>query len=294
MEGLLKDEQRFQKILSLAIGEYYAELVTELVKKQHWLVFLFPWRFRKQLIVQSLRRRPLHQLYWWLTYLWQGLRINLSGGYKVFLAFIGPDGSGKSTAANALLSSELVKKLFERQYLFYRDFPILPKLGDLARSTGHTLSLRDRLDAVRFRNTTPLPWLRSIIYPLYYGFNNTLAHIWLWWQERRGGALIIFDRYFYEFMVQLTYSKCPRWLLRLMMWLIPKPDIIVCFSTAPEVIFSRKQELSIDEINRQLRMYEEIARNNKNSLIVNSAISVEEVIDQIQEALLKFMERRGH
>jgi thymidylate kinase len=79
-----------------------------------------------------------------------------------------------------------------------------------------------------------------------------------------------------------------------MMWLIPKPDIIVCFSTAPEVIFSRKQELSIDEINRQLRMYEEIARNNKNSLIVNSAISVEEVIDQIQEALLKFMERRGH
>jgi len=295
-ECLRSDNHRaFEASLSKPFGEVIAEHAGNLARTGKWSALQAKaGTLRRVLVWRAIVRNFPNQVRYWLTYLTEGAKYRLLwSDYGLFLAFIGPDGSGKSTLANVLLSSRMVKNTFARRYLFHRDFSILPKLREIARWIGVGSSNNTFATTSCIRETTPLPMIRSLIYPLYYGANNILAYFWLWKQRKNGGALIVLDRYFYEFMVQPTYRKCPRWLLRWITQTIPKPDIVVCLTADPEVIYSRKQELPRNEIVRQLRLYKEIAHRSGRALLLDSADSIEQGVIRIQQAMLSLMERRG-
>ena len=55
------------------------------------------------------------------------------------------------------------------------------------------------------------------------------------------------------------------------MALTPKPQIVFFLKADPAVIYSRKQELTLEEINRQLKEYESLLASDQNRFTVIDA-----------------------
>jgi hypothetical protein len=53
-------------------------------------------------------------------------------------------------------------------------------------------------------------------------------------------------------------------------FIIPKPDVLIFVKSDPEVIYSRKTDLVLNEIRRQSEVCELIANGTKNGLILNN------------------------
>jgi len=200
----------------------------------------------------------------------------------IFFILIGPDGSGKSTTANNLIESE-IKRFFQKKYYFHGHFPYLPEMKKIVSVFKKNKSLNT--SSPEFNLSKSFGTLRSMIYPIYYGFNYFLGHFFIWKEKARAG-LIIFDRYFYDYYLQSQFINCPRWLLRIIEKIIPKPDMIIFLKNKPEIIHSRKTELPIEEIQRQSYICEQIVKRNKDRSIVIETSTIEEVLLYIQKSII--------
>ena len=290
-EGLRKDSQRFFQILSEALGDKPSSFVVRLVSKHEWDNIPSPWYFRKHLIIQSLRRKPFRQMRWWLTYLIQGVRIRLRGGYRLFVAFIGPDGSGKTTLAARLIQSKMVQKCFSSIWYFHTNFPCLPRLRRFVPKWWLRAPDGTAFSKTQVRDLRPLSFFRCLIYPLYYGLANFLAHFWLWTQKKKG-TLIVLDRYYYEYWVQPVFARCPAWLPKLIMRFIPQPDLVFYIKNSPQILHNRKEELPLEEIERQCQVYEAIVKSLSSGHILDGSLNILRLAQEIEAMVIRVLERR--
>lgn len=201
-------------------------------------------KFRRVLLVRSLVLRLGPQSLAWAGYLANRILKYAFPKRGLFLVFIGPDGSGKTTITERFFESP-AKKLFQKRIYFHGHFPYLPELKQF---------LFWKTDEEKKYNgpkvLTPFGLLRAIVYPVYYGFNHFLGHL-LVWKERARGGLVVFDRYFYDYLLLNQFSHCPRWLIYAISAIIPRPDAVVYLKCDPKTIHARKPELPVEEIERQ-------------------------------------------
>ena len=73
---------------------------------------------------------------------------------------------------------------------------------------------------------------------------------------------------------------------------IPKPEIVVYLHNSPENLYARKQELSIEELTRQVRKFQEILPELPNAYKVETDKSLEEVVHEVTSIILDFMAQR--
>lgn len=73
----------------------------------------------------------------------------------------------------------------------------------------------------------------------------------------RSGSLVVGDRWFYGYLVQPVALKFagPEWAARVALKLVPRPDLVANLVCPPEVVRARKQELSVEEIETELRAW---------------------------------------
>jgi len=281
-----KIAEKNSSVVLMAFGECfgrkYGKIILELAKNGNWETLEKKTnKLRTILLIRSFLQ-PLSQFKWWLRYFCAQFRRFFVNSRGIFLVFIGPDGSGKSTTANNLIESE-IKRFFQKKYYFHGHFPYLPEMKKIVSVFKKNKSLNT--SSPEFNLSKSFGTLRSMIYPIYYGFNYFLGHFFIWKEKARAG-LIIFDRYFYDYYIQSQFINCPRWLLRIIEKIIPKPDMIIFLKNKPEIIHSRKTELPIEEIQRQSYICEQIVKRNKDRSIVIETSTIEEVLLYIQKSII--------
>lgn len=189
----------------------------------------------------------------------------------MLIAFLGPDGSGKSTLIERL-RGEMSQFFSAVTCLHFRPAVLFPK----SQPEGCTAPpSRGKARGVLSSLVQQVGWLAE--YWFYLAF-----------RRRAGGRLVIFDRYYYDVLVdpgRYRYGG-PRWLVRLLAHLIPRPDVCIVLEAPATLIRDRKQEAAIEELEQSLVRYRELVSQIPNAHLISSARPIDRVTADARELIL--------
>jgi len=205
--------------------------------------------------------------------------------YGSFIAVLGPDGSGKSTIAEMLrdeLCRIMVKDDPDVKIVHFRP-SIFPNLKKLISKMMRINYDENKDEFTIPHRAVPAGLLSSFLRLVYYWLDYIIGY---WFHIRKkciAGKIFIFDRYFYDFIVDPLRSriKLPELIRSLFLKMTPKPDIVYFLNCDAKTILSRKRELPEEEIIRQLNVYKALAMKYKNFYSVNSEKKADEILNDI-------------
>jgi thymidylate kinase len=189
------------------------------------------------------------------------------------ICFLGPDGSGKSTIIDEIMSLSKWNK--QCQY-----FHLKPLVNPINNSNVP-------VDAPHMYSSYPL-W-KSYLKLVYFIFQYNLG--WLRNISRFSNRpqLIVFDRYFDDIIVdhkRYRYGGSIA-IAKFVRLFIPRPKIYFILTTSANVIYQRKQEVPFEELSRQIKAYQSLADGNRYfNIDVNRPPSV------IAEEVIEIMKRK--
>jgi thymidylate kinase len=225
-----------------------------------------PWRTTKSLLADARRFAG--------RFLWPP-------GVTVVLC--GADGSGKSTAARAIM--EGLSGTFPPQKVrhFHWKPPVFSARRQAARGAAtdpHGLPPRNCTASLCYFG---VHWLEFLLG----------SHLRIRPVTFRGG-LVLIDRYYYDFFVdQRRYRlSVPPVLVRLGHFFLKKPDLVLLLDAPASVLQGRKQEVAPAETERQRQAYRELVQGLSNGLVLDATQPPEKVGTDINRAILDFMARR--
>jgi thymidylate kinase len=107
-------------------------------------------------------------------------------------------------------------------------------------------------------------------------------------------TLVLSDRDLVDTLVDPKRRRYggPRWLLRLIWWLAPKPDLVIALDAPAELVQPRKREVSLEETARQREAYRALVGGMPSGHIVNADRPLEQVTAAVSSIILRFLATR--
>jgi thymidylate kinase len=169
-----------------------------------------------------------------------------------FVVLVGPDGVGKTSVARALLAHYRGPAAY---------FHFLPPFDGRWPAPDPTSV---PLPKPRGGGSAPLGWIRLL---------RNAVRCWAGYLKSvrpalQRGLLIVGDRWMYGYIVQPDAMKFhgPDLLARAVLRLLPRPDLIVNLTAPPHVIWGRKQELTLSQIEHELLAWSSLRAPNFKTL----------------------------
>lgn len=208
------------------------------------------------------------------THLWKQIKSYLfpKGTWVVLL---GSDGVGKSTLLERLVAdNNALFPVVVTQHL--RPNAILPSLKTTkAGSAVKPHSLPEYS-----------PW-KSVAKLIYLVLDYNVGYLLRVRPQLARGALFVFDRYFYDLVVDPVRFRYggPRWLAEFALHLVPRPDLCFILTAQPEVVMMRKQDLTYGELERQHGAYQLLARKLAFAHHIDASQTQEAVADEVAQIM---------
>ncbi len=107
--------------------------------------------------------------------------------------------------------------------------------------------------------------------------------------------MVLIDRYYYDFFVdQRRYRlSVPLFIVRLGLFFLKKPDVVVLLDAPAEVLQRRKQEIAPAETERQRVAYRELVQGLRQGRVLDATQTPEKVGADLNRAILDFMAQRA-
>ncbi len=196
------------------------------------------------------------------------------------VVLLGPDGAGKSSTIDAL--EKAMAPIFAKTEVrgFAPSLRQLLKKPSASTSTPHALRPR----------SLPTSLVRAGYWTLY----GTLGYASVYWAKVRS-TLVLNDRHYVDILVDPVRYRYggPRWLLKAVWAIMPKPDLIILLNGPPEILQARKRELTVEETARQCRDYLELVKPMRNSHILDATQPFAQVVRTAAALVLQRMGQAG-
>lgn len=197
-----------------------------------------------------------------------------------WIAFMGPDGCGKSTVLSA------VTREFAPAFREVRYYHMRPRV--IGRKPTNQGPVTDP------HGQPPRGKAASIAKVIDLLGDYLLGYVARIRPSVMRTTLVLFDRCFYDLLVdsrRIRYGG-PPWLLKTAASLAPRPELIILLDAPPEVLWSRKQEVPFEEVARQRSEYLNLARGLRSTIVVNAAQPAPEVIHDALAAISNYLSQR--
>ena len=245
------------------------------------------------MVWRAFTRAPMAQMVETWRWAWGHLRQPFSHSAGVFIVVLGSDGCGKTTVIYELMA--LLEKLFTRLRRLAFNFNTVPHiLGDLRdwrQKRRRKVHASPDLIIREGPRLTPFPIWRALAHLAYHTVGFLLGYVLLFVAGWRG-ELIIVERYFYDYFVQPSYACIPRWLLKAILRLFPKPDAVIYLHGDPQLVHDRKPELPVNEIKRQQAIFTNLLAQMPNGLVIDASAPVSAIARQIAHLICQAMEQK--
>ncbi len=240
---------------------------------------------RRSLLLRRFRCAPLASLYGLARLVWATRVRTLFRPRGLCVAFLGTDGSGKTT---------ILERVRERLGPAFRSDAsgviklrpgLLPQLDRLVHMGRATQGMEDWS---RPHRAPASGRVLSNLRALYYGLDYTLGYFLRILPRRRRNSLLLFDRWFDDYKVDpRRFRVQPDCLaVRVLDRIVPKPDAVIVITADPMLVQERKQELEATESARQVRAYEALASASGRYHVIRNEGTVDETVDAVLEVLL--------
>jgi thymidylate kinase len=233
---------------------------------------------RSELRKQAMLRHPLANLGRKISSLSQRIdRLLRPNGFSI--AFLGPDGAGKSSLIEALENN--LTCVFPRSVCW----GFVPHLRRLLRRPA---TATDKPHAL-----PPRSLATSLIRVAYWLSFNLLGYLYIPLTLARS-TLILNDRHFVDLLVDPTRYRYggPSWLPPLLWRLCPKPHLIVLLDAPAEVLQARKQELPLEVTARQRKDYLALIRTLGNGCVIDAAQPADKVANDVSNLIITHLAER--
>ena len=243
---------------------------------------------RLALLGRQLMRAPLRTLGGLARLAWDLRVVPLWRPRGLTVAFIGTDGSGKSTVLECVRDS-LAHAFRSATNRTIKLRPgVLPQLDRVVHLGKSTYSTED---CARPHRARPSGALLSFVRAAWYALDYVVGWPLVIARLHRRHSLVLFDRHYYDFLVDPERARIRRGsgAVRFFARFLPRPDAVLVFTADPERVLARKQELTPEESVRQLLAYERLAADRGFHLVRTDG-SIEEAVGDVLDALFL---RRG-
>jgi thymidylate kinase len=224
------------------------------------------------------------------------------------IALIGPDGAGKTAISRRIIESIPLRL----KYLYMgvnvdssnRMLPTTRLAAAFKRAFGKKIE-RNRPPTLAQKRSTPDGIPRRLLDGLRAGlrlgnrlgeegYRQCLTWLYLW-----QGYIVLYDRHF--FFDYYAYDIAPQGknhpLSRrihgfFLQHIYPKPELVIYLDAPAEVLFSRKGEGTIEDLDRRRKEYLLAGKHVRHFIIVDATQSMEQVTNQVSNAILSFYQAR--
>lgn len=194
------------------------------------------------------------------------------------LALLGPDGSGKSTVL------EEMQRSLAPAFRGVRTFHLRPRLEGKgepgAGGSPHTLRARGHIV--------------SVLKLVMFLFDYWAGWVFRVWPGKCRSLLAIFDRYFHDMLVDSKRYRLPEMsrLVSLFATRVPQPDLWLVMTANPDVLLTRKDELTEESASHLVEHYERLHITLEHSVLVDAGQPLDSVLRDVHGAVLNFMNAR--
>jgi thymidylate kinase len=205
-----------------------------------------------------------------------------------FVSFSGIDGAGKSTQIENLRNrlSELGIRVL--LVTFWNDVARLKRIREFS---GHALFKGDHGigtpdKPVNRRDKNVQSWYMTAVRLWLYFLDAVWLSIVVAKTQRSGADVVIFDRYLYDELANLSLrNRMARAYVRLLMMLVPQPDISYLLDADPAQARARKPEYPLEFLHTSRWSYLALSQ-----LVGMKVIAPQPVQDVEREILREFQE----
>ncbi len=279
-----KNQSDSRDKLMADFGKEMTELILEIQKTGNKKIFYDNYDvFLKQILKIASKNTTIStriSSYWFKISRIIPQRLISTCGLSV--AFLSPDGGGKSTIIKRI-EDTCAGSFCGINYIYTRPHmlknlgtynPLNPHGEGNGNPDPHGKKLHGRLKS----------WMRF----LYYMVDYVIGTIMKIYPMKVMKKLIVFDRYYYDYMVDLQryQYKLPRCVPFLFRHLVPMPDIVFILDGNPEILYARKKELTLEELKYQVTAYRHVAQVVKNSQIINVNNDIAKVTSDVTRAII--------
>lgn len=266
----LFDKNHIEKIIRIIDSGYNKELLSIFSKETKQLVKA------KSKVIYSSRNL--------LKY--KAKKISINWGFTI--AFLGTDGSGKSTIIESIMPS--LKETFHKGVFYEHMRPnLIPNIAQLfgkPKVEGPTVDPHEGKQSALFM---------SLIRLLYYTFDYIFGWIIKVYPKKvKKSCVWLFDRYYYDYLIDPKRGKIklPKCFIKTVGLFIPKPDLILCLGTGAELIHDRKPELPLEEVKRQVEELKKFCDNNNRTVWIDTGVDLNDSVNNTMEAIVGMMSKK--
>jgi thymidylate kinase len=217
------------------------------------------------------------------TRVWNGLRRRQDIRQGLWVVLLGMDGAGKSSVI-AGIGNGVAAGFAGSDAYHLRPLTLRGRRGADVNRNPHRQAARGRLvTGLKLAYLFVLNWLGylAVVRP-----------------RVARGRLVMFDRYFADYLVDRRRYRVPascEWLVERVAKSMPQPDLYLVLDAPAHVLRARKPELTAMEAERQCVEYRRLAASLRNAAVIcadqTAAAVLEEVVQRVIEAHLSVQRR---